>query len=201
MPTPSAQFVLSAPDLQSCPESALPEIALIGRSNVGKSSLVNLLTATKDLAKVSSVPGKTQLINFYLMNRSWHLIDLPGYGYAKVGKKQRSEFSATISDYLVHRPNLRWLFVLLDSRLEPQGIDREFLHWLVARELAFSLVFTKVDKVGASALDHVVNGWKAYLQENYEGLPEIYLTSSSRGTGRNRLLQAMKTLAEGGESA
>ncbi len=143
----SAIFQSSAPDLASCPESDRSEIAFIGRSNVGKSSLINMLTGQKGLAKVSATPGKTKLINFFLINDRWHLVDLPGYGYAKVSQRDRGTFSIAIAEYLEDRPNLQHVFVLIDSRLPPQAIDLEFLEWMTARARPFSLVFTKADKL------------------------------------------------------
>src|SRR5688572_12377441 len=139
----SAEFEVSAPDIRSCPKWALPEFAFIGRSNVGKSSLINLLTERRELAKVSVTPGKTKLINFFVVNGAWSLVDLPGYGYAAVGKQRRLEFNEAVADFISTRRNLRCVFVLIDSRLTPQSIDLEFLRWLSAVEVSFALIFTK----------------------------------------------------------
>ncbi len=188
MKIPSAVFALSAPDLKSCPDSALLEVAFIGRSNVGKSSLINLLTGQKDLAKVSATPGKTKLINFFLINNAWHLVDLPGYGYAKVSQRDRREFSKAIADYLENRPNLRWVFVLIDSRLSPQAIDLEFLHWLAGRSVPFSLVFTKTDKLKARALQENIARFLASLATVCEGTPDILTSSSKTRDGRTQIL-------------
>src|SRR5450432_379713 len=141
----SAVFDVSAPDLESCPRWALPEFAFIGRSNVGKSSLINMLAERRELAKVSVTPGKTKLINFFVINDRWSLVDLPGYGYAEVAKKERNEFNKSVGDYLGERKNIYCVFVLIDSRLPPQRIDLEFLEWLVGRAVPFALVFTKMD--------------------------------------------------------
>src|SRR4051812_13821569 len=142
----SAELELSATDLASCPRSVRPEFALIGRSNVGKSSLINSLTQRRNLARVSSTPGKTQLMNFFLINGSWRLVDLPGYGYAKISKEKRFEFNAAAADYLSVREHLTRTFVLIDSRLEPQAIDLEFISWLEPTRAPYALIFTKVDK-------------------------------------------------------
>lgn len=146
----SAVFISSAPHLKFCPESELPEFAFIGRSNVGKSSLINMLSERKELAKVSATPGKTKLINFFLINDAWSLVDLPGYGYAKVAKKDRADFNESVAAYLEHRPNLAFTFVLIDSRLPPQAIDLDFIQWMAERELPFGLIFTKTDKLSAT---------------------------------------------------
>jgi len=188
----SAVFEMSSPDLKTCPDSDLWEVALIGRSNVGKSSLINLLTGQKDLAKVSATPGKTKLINFFLINGSWNLVDLPGYGYAKVSQRDRREFSKAIAGYLEHRPNLRRVFVLIDSRLSPQAIDLEFLHWLSGREVPFSLIFTKVDKLKARALQENIAGFLAALSGVCEGAPEVLVSSAKSREGRVEILRAIQ---------
>ncbi|MFZ4681269.1 MAG: ribosome biogenesis GTP-binding protein YihA/YsxC [Terrimicrobiaceae bacterium] len=184
----SAVFELSAPDLKSCPDSDLLEVAFIGRSNVGKSSLINLLTGQKDLAKVSATPGKTKLINFFLINGGWHLVDLPGYGYAKVSQRDRREFSKAIADYLERRPNLRWVFVLIDSRLSPQAIDLEFLHWLAGRSVPFSLIFTKTDKLKAKALQENIATFLESLATVCEGTPDVLTSSAKTRDGRAQIL-------------
>lgn len=184
----SAQFLLSAPDLSACPEPGRAEVAFIGRSNVGKSSLINLLTRQKDLAKVSATPGKTKLINFFTINDAWHLVDLPGYGYAQVARVDRARFSRTVAEYLERRENLRWVFVLIDSRLSPQPIDLAFLHWLAGRNAPFSLIFTKTDKIKPSALIKAQEVFLESLAEFVEGAPDIFATSTKTGEGRDKIL-------------
>lgn len=189
----SAEFELSAPDLRSCPQWALPEVALIGRSNVGKSSLLNLLTARRDLALVSNTPGKTKLINFFVINGAWSLVDLPGYGYAQVGHQRRLEFHQSIADFLSQRPNLRGVFVLIDSRLPPQPIDLEFLRWLDGCRVPSALVFTKVDKQSASQTQAGVATFRKALAEWRLEPAAIVLTSSKTGAGRTELLSQITT--------
>jgi GTP-binding protein len=184
----TAVFESSYPDLASCPESTLPEFALIGRSNVGKSSLINMLTRSEGLAKVSQVPGKTRLINFFTINNSWTLVDLPGYGYAKVGKTARDAFSDFVSDYLEHRPNLLGTFVLIDSRLSPQKLDLEFLNWMVGCGLAFILVFTKTDKLSKGAVQKNIGAFLLRMREITDEEPAYLLTSSKDGEGRSDFL-------------
>ena len=184
----SAVFQMSAPDLKSCPDSDRLEVAFSGRSNVGKSSLITLLTGQKDLAKVSATPGKTKLINFFLINTAWHLVDLPGYGYAKVSQRDRREFSEAIADYLERRPNLRWVFVLIDSRLSPQAIDLEFLHWLAGRSAPFALIFTKTDKLKAKALQENIAAFLARLATVCEGTPDVLKSSAKTRDGRAQIL-------------
>jgi len=184
----SATFKASSPDLASCPESALPEFALIGRSNVGKSSLINMLTRSQGLAKVSQVPGKTQLINFFTINNTWNLVDLPGYGYAKVGKKDRGKFSALLADYLQHRPNLRGTFVLIDSRLSPQTLDLEFLNWMVGCGLPLILAFTKTDALSKGAVQKNIETFLLSMREITEEEPAYVLSSSKDQQGRKEIL-------------
>jgi GTP-binding protein len=184
----SATFKASSPDLASCPVTSLPEFALIGRSNVGKSSLINMLTRSEGLAKVSQIPGKTQLINFFTINNTWNLIDLPGYGYAKVGKKERGKFSAFVTDYLQNRPNLRGTFVLIDSRLSPQALDLEFLNWMVGCGLAFILVFTKTDTLSKGAVQKNIQTFLASMREITEEEPTYVLSSSRDQQGRKEVL-------------
>ena len=184
----TAVFKGSSPDLASCPVSALPEFALIGRSNVGKSSLINMLTRSEGLAKVSQIPGKTQLINFFTINNTWNLVDLPGYGYAKVGKKERGKFSAFVSDYLQNRPNLRGTFVLIDSRLSPQDLDLEFLNWMVGCGLPFILAFTKTDTLSKGAAQKNIETFLASMREITEETPAYVLSSSRVGEGRMEIL-------------
>lgn len=189
----TAAFQGSSPDLASCPTSVLPEFALIGRSNVGKSSLINMLTRSEGLAKVSQIPGKTQLINFFSINNTWNLVDLPGYGYAKVGKKKRGGFSAFVSDYLQHRPNLLGTFVLIDSRLAPQNLDLEFLHWMVASGLAFILAFTKTDTLSRNATLKNVEAFLSRMREITEESPAYVLSSSKDGQGRSEILDLIES--------
>ena len=193
----SASLLGSAPDLASCPPTDLPEFAFIGRSNVGKSSLVNMLTRVEGLARVSDTPGKTRLINFFTVNKSWNLVDLPGYGYAKVGKKDRANFSAFVADYLQNRPNLRGTFVLIDSRLTPQKIDLEFLHWMVGCGLPFVLLFTKTDKLSRAAAQAHIDAFLLRLQEISPDAPPVLTSSSTLGHGRAEILELIEsTLAE-----
>ena len=183
-----AEFVVSNTDYKKCPQERLPEYAFIGRSNVGKSSLINMLTEQKKLAKTSGKPGKTQLINHFLINKEWFLVDLPGYGYAKVSKKARASFEKFISDYLVNREQLLNVFVLLDSRLEPQKIDIEFMNWCGEKQIPFSMVFTKIDKLSSSALQKNLAKYKKEMQKYWAELPPVFTTSSESAFGREKLL-------------
>ena len=193
----SAKLLTSAPDLASCPPPELPEFAFIGRSNVGKSSLVNMLTRVKGLAKVSATPGKTRLINFFTINASWNLVDLPGYGYAKVGRKDRAKFSSFVADYLKNRPNLLGTFVLIDSRLAPQEIDLAFLQWMVGCGLPLVLVFTKADKLSAAAVRANIRIFLGTLKELTPDEPVWVLTSSKLGSGRKEILDLIaRAIAE-----
>jgi GTP-binding protein len=184
----SAEFETSAPDLGSSPKWALPEFAFIGRSNVGKSSLVNMLTERRELAKVSDTPGKTQLINFFVVNGNWCLVDLPGYGYAHVGKERRQEFNYAVADFLSGRPNLRRVFVLIDSRLPPQPIDIEFLRWLEREGVPFALIFTKTDKQSASKGQASMDAFRKAMGEWRSDLPQIFASSSKSRDGRAEIL-------------
>ena len=184
----SATFETSSPDLASCPQSDYPEFAFIGRSNVGKSSLINTLTNKKDLAIVSSKPGRTRLINFFLINRKWTLADLPGYGYAKASGHQRSKFNEFVSDYLVNRSNLSCVFVLIDSRLSPQRLDLEFTQWLIEYEVPFVLVFTKTDKIKPGAVKRNIESFQEAMTEFCDGLPRVYSCSAKTGLGRKEIL-------------
>lgn len=184
----SAKFVVSNSDWRECPSSSLPEYAFIGRSNVGKSTLINRLTSKHELAKTSSKPGKTLLINHFLINDTWHLVDLPGYGYAQTGREQRARLRAMIEGYVLHRAELVNLFVLVDSRLEPQRIDLEFMQWLGENEVPFAIVFTKSDKLSPSRLKANVAAYKEKLLETWEELPPVFVTSSETGYGRTELL-------------
>ncbi len=189
----TAAFQGSSPDLASCPKSALPEFALIGRSNVGKSSLINMLTRSEGLAKVSQVPGKTQLINFFTINKAWNLVDLPGYGYAKVGKSERSSFNTFVSDYLQNRSNLVGTFVLIDSRLSPQSLDLEFLRWMVESGLAFILAFTKTDTLSKKAVQKNIETFLARMREITVETPTYVLSSSTEGQGRSEILALIES--------
>ena len=184
----SATFEISAPDLASCPEETLPEFAFIGRSNVGKSSLLNLLSGKRDLARVSKVPGFTKLINFFIMNKAWRLVDLPGYGFAQVARENKARFNDAVSDYLANRENLFCVFVLIDSRLTPQKIDLEFIEWLGGQETPFVLVFTKTDKMKAAPLQKNIELFQAAIAGWFEQMPEIYTCSAVAKKGVPELL-------------
>jgi GTP-binding protein len=185
-------FDRSAPDLKSCPQSLRPDFAFIGRSNVGKSSLINALTRKKDLAKVSDLPGKTKLINFFVINNAWHLVDLPGYGFAKVTKEQRADFNESVADYLENRENLLCVFVLIDSNLPPQRIDLEFLEWLGGTQTPFALVFTKADKQSATRAQANIELFKKEIAPWWpDELPGIIVTSSKTGDGRAEILEVI----------
>ena len=184
----SAEFVISNSRVEKCPTTGLPEYAFIGRSNVGKSSLINMLTARKGLAMTSQKPGKTQLINHFIINDSWYLVDLPGYGYARLGKDSRDSLRRMIEDYVLERKELVLLFVLIDCRHEPQKIDLEFIQWLGEEGVPFSLVFTKADKLSKGRLASNIESYKTKLHEEWEELPPIFVTSSEERVGRDELL-------------
>ena len=184
----SAEFVISNSRVEKCPTTGLPEYAFIGRSNVGKSSLINMLTARKGLAMTSQKPGKTQLINHFIINDAWYLVDLPGYGYARLSKDSRDSLRRMIEDYVLERKELVLLFVLLDCRHEPQKIDLEFIQWLGEEGVPFALVFTKADKLSKGRLAANVEAYKAKLREEWEELPPIFVTSSEERMGRDELL-------------
>jgi GTP-binding protein len=184
----SAVFVISNTKVEKCPQSELPEYAFIGRSNVGKSSLINMLTAQKGLAMTSATPGKTLLINHFLINNEWHLVDLPGYGYASRGKKQQEELTSLINDYILEREQLTLLFVLIDSRLEPQKIDLEFITWLGENSIPFAIIFTKADKLSKSRVMSNVTAYLNTLSEEWEELPPHFVSSSENRTGRDAIL-------------
>lgn len=186
----STEFIISNSDVSKCPKDFLPEYAFIGRSNVGKSSLINMLTERKKLAKISSKPGKTQLINHFLINKNWFLVDLPGYGYAKVSKSTKKVFQAFITDYFEKREQLVAAFVLIDTRLEPQKIDLEFMTYLATYEIPFAVIFTKADKLGTNKLrSNIQNYKKSFLANGWAEFPEYFVTSSENGQGRDELLQ------------
>ena len=184
----SAEFVISNSRVEKCPTTGLPEYAFIGRSNVGKSSLINMLTARKGLAMTSQKLGKTQLINHFIINDSWYLVDLPGYGYARLGKDSRDSLRRMIEDYVLERKELVLLFVLIDCRHEPQKIDLEFIQWLGEEGVPFSLVFTKADKLSKGRLASNIEAYTAKLHEEWEELPPIFVTSSEERVGRDELL-------------
>ena len=183
-----ATFVISNTDVKKCPMHSLPEYAFIGRSNVGKSSLINMLTNHKGLAKTSSKPGKTQLINHFLINKNWYLVDLPGYGYAQVSKQSKKTFQKFITDYFKKRKELVCAFVLVDIRLEPQKIDLEFMQWLGENLIPFSIIFTKADKLTEKSITDNIDRYKKKLLENWEDIPPFFITSSENKTGRIELL-------------
>jgi GTP-binding protein len=183
-----SKFVISNSKVEDCPNSSLPEYAFIGRSNVGKSSLINMLTGRKSLAKVSGKPGKTRLINHFLINDNWHLVDLPGYGYAKVSKKEKKVFQKFITDYFKKRKQLVNAFVLVDSRHEPQKIDLEFMVWLGENAIPFSIIFTKTDKLKPKVLEQNLVHYKSVLMEYWQELMPIFISSSVNKTGREDIL-------------
>lgn len=184
----SAKFLISSTDVAKCPAPLKPEYAFIGRSNVGKSSLINMLVDRKDLAKTSGKPGKTQLINHFGINDSWYLVDLPGYGYAKVSKEKRDIFQAYISEYILERKNLMCLFVLIDSRLEPQKIDLEFMDWCGEKQVPFVMVFTKTDKLSKKKTADNIAFYKEEMGKHWDALPECFYTSAEKKQGRDELL-------------
>ncbi len=190
----SAVFLQSVTDWRKCPTANLPEYAFIGRSNVGKSSLINMLVNNKKLAKTSSKPGKTQTINHFLINKNWYLVDLPGYGYATISKSMREKWQKMISDYLVKRENLQVIFVLIDSRLEPQKIDLEFISNLGAAGIPFALIFTKTDKISTSKVQSNVQKFYNKLAEEWEEMPYRMLSSSETGKGREDILNYIEQI-------
>ena len=190
----TAEFVISNTDYKRCPLPQMAEYAFIGRSNVGKSSLINALVNNKNLAKTSARPGKTQLINHFLINKTWYLVDLPGYGFAKISKTKRAEFHDMISEYLLNRTNLMCLFVLIDSRHNPQAIDQEFIQWLAENEIPFVLVFTKGDKLGKTVLLKNIEEYKLELLKQWEELPKIFITSAEKKTGLSEIATYIEQL-------
>lgn len=185
----SAEFVKSSGRWQDCPEATLPEYAFIGRSNVGKSSLINAMLNYKDLAKTSQTPGKTQLINHFVINESWYLTDLPGYGYARVSKSMRRDFEKLITNYILNRKNLVNLFVLVDVRHTPQQIDLEFIGWCGENGVPFSIAFTKADKIKPNTVLANVENYRNELLKTWEDLPEIYITSAEKKQGGDAILK------------
>ena len=191
-----ATYLISSPTYGQCPKPDRFEIAFIGRSNVGKSSLINMLAGRKNLAKTSGKPGKTQMINHFLIDDSWYLVDLPGYGYAKTSKTNREAWAEMIDDYLVHRENLQIVFVLIDSRLEPQKIDLEFINWLGENGVPFALVFTKADKQSVNKGQQSMARFRKVMKKTWEELPVFFLTSSETGLGRDELTEYISALLE-----
>lgn len=190
----SASFVISSPAVEKCPTGKLPEYAFIGRSNVGKSSLINMLTNKRKLAKTSSRPGKTQLINHFLINKNWHLVDLPGYGYAKTSKKDRKNFQKLITSYFEERLQLISAFVLIDSRHKPQQVDLDFMEWLGERQIPFSIIFTKADKLKPQALKNNIAHYKEILLQTWEVLPQYFVTSSVKRKGQEDILNYIDSI-------
>jgi GTP-binding protein len=191
-----AKFVISNTDYRKCPPPGMPEFAFIGRSNVGKSSLINTLVTRKNLAKTSGTPGKTQLINHFLINEEWYLVDLPGYGYAKTSKSNRASWEKMISTYLLNRENLISTFILIDSRLEPQKVDKEFMTWMGENELSFVIAFTKTDKITKTKLAGNIKLWKEFLQSRWEELPLSILTSSKTKLGKEDVLKVIEKMMD-----
>ena len=192
----SAEFVISNTDVTKCPEGHLPEFAFIGRSNVGKSSLINMLTGKKNLAMTSHKPGKTQLINHFFINKQWYLVDLPGYGYAQRGKEGRENIGRIIESYIRKREQLTNLFVLIDCRHEPLDIDLSFMEWLGNNGVPFSIIFTKTDKLGKNKLIDNIRNYKEKQMEVWEELPPIFLTSSFSITGRDEVLDYIASIID-----
>ena len=189
-----AVFKCSSEKISQVPKDSLPDIAFIGRSNVGKSSLINMLTKHKGLAKVSATPGKTRLINHFTINDSWYLVDLPGYGYARTGKSTRGAFAKIITDYIFKCEKMHFLFVLVDSRLEPQKIDLEFIEQLGMNGVPFGIIFTKADKLSRAQLQRSVAAYQQTLSEQWEELPPMFTSSSEKGTGRDEIVGYIETI-------
>ena len=190
----SAEFVSSYVSYKDCPKNNIPEYAFVGRSNVGKSSLINMLLDRKKLAKTSQSPGKTQLINQFIVNNNWVLTDLPGYGYAKVGKSLRKDFNKLINDYALYRENLMCMFVLLDSRHAPQKNDLGFMKWLGENQVPFVMVFTKADKLSSSAMNNNIMNYKKEMLKEWESVPDIFITSAENKNGRIELLNFIEKI-------
>ncbi len=190
----SAEFVISNTDVRKCPAGSMPEYAFIGRSNVGKSSLINMLTGRSKLAMTSATPGKTMLINHFIINKNWYLVDLPGYGYAKRGKGGQEQIRKVIEDYILEREQMTNLFLLIDSRLEPQKIDMEFMEWLGENGVPFSIVFTKADKLTNGKLKMNINLYLRELRKVWEELPPYFVSSSENKTGRKEILDYIEDI-------
>lgn len=192
----SAEFIMSNSIVAKCPPSRIPEYAFIGRSNVGKSSLINMLMQRKSLAKTSGRPGKTQLINHFLINKNWHLVDLPGYGYARVSKSSKKVFQKFITDYFLKREQLLCAFVLIDVRHDPQPIDLQFMEWMGEKQIPFNIIFTKADKLKPKALERHVELYLQKMLETWEEVPPYFVTSSADGTGREEVLNYIGEINE-----
>lgn len=190
----SAEFVISNTDVRKCPPTTSPEYVFIGRSNVGKSSLINMLTGRKGLAMTSATPGKTLLINHFLINKSWYLVDLPGYGYAQRAKKVQEQIKRIIESYILHREQMTCLFLLIDSRLPPQAIDLAFIEWLGENWIPFAIVFTKADKVSNEKLGNNIKTYLNKLKEQWEELPPYFITSSEKRMGRKEILDYIESI-------
>lgn len=190
----SAEFIISNAVVSKCPDTNNPEYAFIGRSNVGKSSLINMLTGRSKLAKTSATPGKTMLINHFLINNEWYLVDLPGYGYAKRSKKDKDKLEIMISSYILKREQMINLFLLIDCRHEPQKIDLEFMEWLGENGVPFSIVFTKADKLGGGKLKQNISHYLKELKKQWEELPPYFITSSENKTGRQEILDYIEQI-------
>ena len=190
----SAEFVISNTDVKKCPAGIFPEYAFIGRSNVGKSSLINMLTNRKGLAMTSATPGKTMLINHFFINKNWYLVDLPGYGYARRGQKGKDQIRTIIEDYILEREQMTNLFVLIDSRLEPQKIDLEFMEWLGENGIPFSIIFTKADKLKGGRLKMNINAYLRELSKQWEELPPHFVSSSEDRIGRIDILNYIENI-------
>lgn len=190
----SAEFIISNTDVAKCPAGTLPEYAFIGRSNVGKSSLINMLTGRKGLAMTSATPGKTLLINHFLINKSWYIVDLPGYGYAKRGQKMQEQIRKVIENYILRREQMTCLFVLIDSRHEPQAIDLDFIGWLGENGIPFAIAFTKADKIKGSMLNANIRNYLKRLEEDWEELPPYFVTSSENRMGKDKLLDYIENI-------
>ena len=190
----TAKFVISNTDYRFCPVPEIAEYAFIGRSNVGKSSLINALVNQKNLAKTSGKPGKTKLINHFIINKEWYLVDLPGFGYAKISKTERAGFHNMISKYLLNRTSLMCLFFLIDSRHKPQDIDSEFMQWLAEKAIPFVMVFTKTDKLGKVTLEKNIKSYKAEMLNSWKELPQIFITSAEKKIGTKEICDFIEQL-------
>ncbi|MEN8117146.1 MAG: ribosome biogenesis GTP-binding protein YihA/YsxC [Bacteroidota bacterium] len=190
-----AQFIVSNTDVEKCPAPDHPEYAFIGRSNVGKSSLINMLTNKKSLAKISGKPGKTRLINHFLINKEWYLVDLPGYGYAKVPKSERIKWEKFLRKYILKRENLYCLFVLIDSRHEAQKVDLEFMEWLGISEIPFSIIFTKTDKLKPEELEENLNAYEQKMFETWETMPGYFVSSAETDIGKEEILDFIESVS------
>lgn len=188
-----AEFLISNTDVSAAPDSRLPEYAFIGRSNVGKSSLINMLAGVKGLAKISQTPGKTRLINHFIINDRWYLVDLPGYGYAKISRSERTKWRSMINSYLLKRQNLVNTFVLIDVRHEPQKIDTEFMEWMGMKQLPFAIIFTKADKLGKNKLEEAVSKYVKIMMQSWEDMPPFFVSSAVDKTGRSEILKYIES--------